>query len=172
MPCASKRSCNSFTRLARAIKSSIWRICEPMWKWSPLNCTFFMPCAKRMTFSMSSIAMPNLFSAKPVVIFAWVWAPTFGLMRKHTVATFPFAAAISLMTSNSGMLSTLKQKMSLSSPSSISQSLFPTPAKTILLAGKPALSTCSISPPDTQSMPSPASLMTWSTLRLALAFTA
>ena len=121
---------------------------------------------------MSRMSIPNLFSARPVVIFAWVWAPTLGFRRKATRATLPLAAASSLMTSNSGMLSTLKQKMSLSSPRFISQSLLPTPAKTIFELGKPALTDASISPPLTQSAPKPASRIMRRILGLALAFTA
>ena len=94
--------------------------------------------ARSMTRSMSAMLMPNLFSANPVVMLAWVWAPTSGLMRKATLATLPRAAASWSMTSSSGTDSTLKQKMLLSSPRLISQSALPTPAKTILEAGKPA----------------------------------
>ena len=131
-----------------------------------------MSAAISITFSISRMAMPNLFSARPVVILAWVCAPTLGFILNATFATFPLAAASSFITSSSGMLSTLKHDMSLSIPRFISQSLLPTPAKTILSLGKPASSAACISPPLTQSAPSPAWQIKASTLGLAFAFMA
>ena len=58
--------------------------------------------------------MPNLFSALPVVILAWVLASTSGLTRIETGATAPRAAAIREIWSSSGSDSTLKQRMPLS----------------------------------------------------------
>ena len=100
--------------------------------------------------------MPNLFSASPVVMLACVCAPTSGLIRNATEATLPQFSARQLITSSSGILSTLKQKIFFSKPSFISLSFFPTPANTILFEGKPALSDANISPPLTQSAPNPA----------------
>ena len=168
----SSRSCSSLTRLHNATKSPISSICEPIWKCSPTNSTCFNDAAISMTFSMSAMAMPNLFSASPVVILAWVCAPTSGLMRNETRAILSFSPANWLMTSSSGMLSTLKYAIPASSPTLISQSLFPTPANTILSAGNPASRQALISPPLTQSAPNPAAQMMRSSLRLALAFTA
>ena len=59
------------------------------------------------------------------------------------------------MTYSSGILSTLKQLICTSKASFISQSAFPTPAKTMLEAGNPAARAAFISPPLTQSAPSP-----------------
>ena len=42
--------------------------------------------ATSITLSMSCILIPNLFSARPVVILACVCAPTSGLIRKATLA--------------------------------------------------------------------------------------
>lgn len=109
---ASSLSCNSLTRLHKATKSPISNIWEPMWKCSPMNLRFFIFCAMSITWSISCMLIPNLFSASPVVILAWVWAPTLGLIRKATLATLPLAAASSLIISSSGTDSTLKQKMS------------------------------------------------------------
>ena len=164
--------CNSLTRLHNASKSPISRICEPMWKCNPTKRTFCILAACSITLSMSRMAIPNLFSASPVVMLACVWAPTLGLIRSAIRATFPFWAASSFITSSSGMLSTLNEKMSLSSPKFISQSLFPTPAYTIFSAGKPAFSAASISPPLTQSAPRPASRIIRRILGLAFALTA
>ena len=58
------------------------------------------------------------------------------------------------------------------SPSSISPSVFPTPAKTMSSALKPALMAAAISPPLTVSAPNPASLIRRSIAGLALAFIA
>lgn len=67
-----------------------------------------------------------------VCVCPYVWVDA-----QADAATVFLAAANSLITSNSGTLSTLKQKISASNARLISQSLLPTPAKTILLAGKP-----------------------------------
>ena len=128
--------------------------------------------ASSMTFSICSMAMPNLFSANPVVMLACVCAPIFGLIRNATLAILPFLPASSFITSNSGMLSTLKQAMPLSSPRFISQSLFPTPAYTIDAGRNPAPIAAFISPPLTQSAPKPYRLMSRNSFSLALAFTA
>ena len=90
-------------------------------------------------------------------MLACVCAPILGLILKATDAIFPFALANSLITSNSGSLSTLKQNMSLSKPKFISQSLFPTPANTIFDGENPVFKALCISPPLTQSAPNPRS---------------
>ena len=124
------------------------------------------------TSSICSMAMPNLFSAKPVVMFACVCAPTLGFILNAIFAVFPILQAISLITCISASLSTLKHAMSFRSPSSISQSLLPTPAYTILELGNPAFTAASISPPLTQSAPNDALLMIFSNSGLALALMA
>ena len=65
--------------------------------------------------------MPNLFSALPVVILAWVRASTSGLTRMATATVAPFDAAISEMRSSSGSDSTLKQRMPVSMAKAISR---------------------------------------------------
>ena len=154
------------------MKSSISRIWLPIWKCNPWNETLLISFVILITSSMCAISIPNLFSDKPVVMFACVCAPTLGLMRRQIFTTLPFCLAIVLMTSSSGMLSTLKHRILLSIPSSISQSAFPTPANTILSAGNPAFSDTSISPPLTQSIPNPASNIGFSTMSLAFALIA
>ena len=147
-------------------------ICEPIWLWIPINFTFFI------SFNLSSTPpnwlrlIPNLFSFIPVVILACVWASTSGLIRRAIEATLFLVAASSLMISSSTADSTLKQKISLSSPRLISQSALPTPAKTILSAGKPASKAACTSPPLTQSAPRPFAAMMERIRGLAFAFTA
>ena len=99
-------------------------------------------CACLTAGSRSSMAIPNLFSFSPVVILAWVCASTLGLTRKAMVALTPRASANWLMMSNSGRLSTLKQEMPCSNARFISQSLFPTPAKTIFICWETSVDGC------------------------------
>ena len=143
-----------------------------MWKWRPMTSMCVMSIARRSTAIMSSLAMPNLSSARPVVMWAWVWAPTSGLIRKLTRARIFNSVASCSMTSSSSMLSTLNMPMEALRASLISQSALPTPAKAISLAGNPASRAARISPPLTQSAPKPAAAIWRRTSGLALALMA
>ena len=157
-------------RLHRATKSPISRICEPIWKCKPTNFTLFISSARSITLSMSCMLIPNLFSASPVVILAWVCAPTSGLMRKATRAIFPFAAASSLITSSSGTDSTLKQKCRDLVPGLFHGRFFRLLHTQFWLAGNPALIAAAISPPLTQSAPSPCSRIIAQHLWISISF--
>jgi len=76
--------------------------------------------------------MPNLFSALPVVILAWVAASTSGLTRSATGAVTPRALASPEITRSSCSDSTLNCMMPASSAAAISAADLPTPANTIL----------------------------------------
>ena len=120
----------------------------------------------------SAIDTPNLFSALPVEILAWVSASTSGLIRTEARAVHPLAAAMRWMASSSARDSTLKRAMPACSAIAISASVLPTPENTILSAGIPARNARCSSPPDTMSAPAPSSPISRSTAPLPLAFTA
>ena len=172
MPCCSKRFNKLFTLVQTSRKSFMSTICDPMWKCRPIKRMCFNTCSLSMVGQTWSMGMPNLFSARPVVIFACVWAATLGLTRRHTSAVRFSSLQSCSITSSSSMLSTLKQKMPFSKASFISQSFLPTPANTMLSPLKPARNAASISPPLTQSTPNPASFIVCKMRLLALAFTA
>ena len=106
--------------------------------------------------------MPNLFSALPVVILAWVRASTSGLTRMAMATVAPFDDAISEMRSSSGSDSTLKQRMPVSMASAISRAVLATPEKTILSGVAPAASARRSSPSETTSSPAPS----WTKVRI------
>ncbi|MNN37537.1 hypothetical protein D3C81_1514890 [compost metagenome] len=116
--------------------------------------------------------MPNLLPFRPVEMYGWVLASTSGLMRSDTRARLPTRPATSFRRSSSGIDSTLKQRTSCASASSISAALLPTPENTTLRASPPAASTRLSSPPETMSNPAPSLANTCSTARLELAFMA
>ena len=116
--------------------------------------------------------MPNLFSRRPVVIFAWVAASTSGLTRSAIVASRPEAAASSASATSSGSLSTLNWKMPVSSPKRSSSRVLPTPENTMRPGGMPAASARFSSPADTTSAPAPRRARVAITPWLELAFSA
>ena len=116
--------------------------------------------------------MPNLLSAVPVVILAWVPASTSGLIRKPTGATWPEADA----TADSICASSTDSRLNWSSPppsaSAISSAVLPTPEKTIRSGGIPAAIAWRYSPIETMSPPRPSCASVASTALLGLALTA
>jgi len=74
----------------------------------------------------STMDTPNLFSALPVEILAWVMASTSGLIRTDATAVTPRAAAMRWIASSSARDSMLKRPMPTSSASAISASDLPT----------------------------------------------
>ena len=116
--------------------------------------------------------MPNLVSAVPVVILAWVLASTSGLMRRVTRRAFAqrardliqrrqFRFAFDIELVDAGF-----QRRRAFPPR-----VLPTPENTILSAGMPAASALASSPPDTTSAPAPSFARVFSTARLPLALT-
>ena len=116
--------------------------------------------------------MPNLFSALPVAILAWVLASTSGLTRTETFAVRPLPAAMADSSSSSGSDSTLTQRMFSSSASASSAAVLPMPENMILSGGTPAASARLSSPPDTTSAPAPSFAKVAITAWLELALTA
>ena len=116
--------------------------------------------------------MPNLSSFLPVEILECVFASTFGLIRIVTGATWPIFMATSDSTCISGSLSTLNCRIPPPNAISISARVFPTPEKTISSPGTPALRALAYSPPDTTSMPAPASARSVNIAWLEAAFIA
>ncbi len=116
--------------------------------------------------------MPNLCSAPPVEILAWVWASMSGLTRTATGAVLPRRTARAFRASNSGRDSTLIWRMPETRAKASSRSVLPTPEKTILSGGTPARRARRSSPSLTTSAPQPRAARVLIPARLALDLTA
>ena len=101
--------------------------------------------------------MPNLSSFFPVEILACVFASTSGFTRIVIGAITSRAVATVESSFISGSLSTLNCRIPPVSAISISARVLPTPEKTIRSPGTPAARARLYSPPETTSMPAPAS---------------
>ena len=99
------------------------------------------------------MATPNLFSARPVVIFAWVRASTSGFTRSATRAVRPREVASAEIIPISSALSALIWRMSSARARRSSRSVLPTPEKTMRAAGMPAARAMRSSPSLTTSAP-------------------
>ena len=103
----------------------------------------------------AAIGMPNLFSALPVAILAWVRASTSGLTRIATGAATPSRCATSESARELGLGLDVELADAGSSASRISPPVLPTPEKTIRSPGTPAARARRNSPSETTSMPAP-----------------
>ncbi|VVN48507.1 hypothetical protein PS662_06117 [Pseudomonas fluorescens] len=146
--------------------------CEPMWQSTPTTSRFGNCAARMYTSSASAMAMPNLFSLRPVEMYGCVPASTSGFTRNEIGARTPSSAATTCRRSSSSVDSTLKQCTPTSSARRMSSRVLPTPENTILSALPPAARTRSSSPRETMSKPAPRRARTFSTPRLELALTA
>ena len=105
-------------------------------------------------------------------MYGWVLASTSGFTRREIGAILPILPATSLMRCNSGIDSTLKQRMPTSNARSISLCDFATPEKTTFEASPPETSTRSNSPCDTMSKPEPSFAITFNRAIFEFDFTA
>src|ERR1700722_3399372 len=92
--------------------------------------------------------MPNLFSALPVAILAWVFGSISGLTRTEIATVRPLAAAIAASSSSSPSDSTFTQRMPSSTASASSRSVLPTPENMIFSGGMPAARAQKLAPRD------------------------
>ena len=116
--------------------------------------------------------MPNLLSALPVVILAWVPASTSGLMRSATFIVRPMELAMAEITSSSAALSTLIWPIASPIASRISRAVLPTPENTMSCAATPPARARRSSPSLVTSAPAPPRAIRFSTAMWSFAFTA
>ena len=117
--------------------------------------------------------MPNLFSLRPVVIFAWVWASTSGLTRKADHRRRPRESATSFKPSSSGSRFDIDlQNAGIDGELPVRARVLPTPEKTMCSGGMPAARARRNSPSETTSAPAPKTPRVRITAMLELALTA
>ena len=168
---SARRSTSSITLSSASSRGASSSNCEPIWQSMPTTSICGSAAAVRYQSMASSCATPNLLSLRPVEIYGWVLASTLGLTRSDTRARSPASPATSFKRCNSGIDSTLKQRMSCDSARRISSRPLPTPEKMTFRGSPPAAMTRSNSPPETMSKPEPSAARVFNTARLEFDFT-